>query len=86
MVRIHTTLFPERRVERNPLVVMPKADKRSGINWERETITGAFYRVIPQTPREIQVVRMLDHHVDKFAPAVGNGAIVSAAALEKFDA
>jgi hypothetical protein len=29
---------------------------------------------------------MLDHHVDKFAPAVGNGAIVSAAALAKFDA
>jgi len=86
MVRILTTLFPERRVERNPLVVMPKADKRSGVSWERETLKGSFYRVIPQTPREIQVLRLLDHHVDKFAPAEGNGAIVSAAALAKFDA
>lgn len=86
MVRASTTVFPERRRERNPSVIVrvqsdTHHDRHS---YERAAVKGEFYRVVPQTAREIAILQLIDHRVDKFAPAEGNGALVRVEALEKF--
>jgi hypothetical protein len=45
---------------------------------------GFFHRVFPVDARENSALRMLEHHVDKFAPANGNGILITDEALKKF--
>lgn len=78
-------MFPERIKMTNPRVILPTENERGAVSWDRGTVVGKFFRVVPETPREIAALRMLDHRIDKFAPAEGNGAIVSAEALAKLD-
>jgi hypothetical protein len=86
MIRAQNKMFPERLKMINARVIMPTENERGAISWDRGVVVGKFFRVVPQTPREIAALRLLTHRVDKFAPADGNGAIVSGEALEKFDA
>lgn len=86
MIQSANRMFPERIKSNDPRVIVRVENARAAISYDQETIQGKFFRVVPQTPREIAALRMLDHRVDKFAPADGNGAIVSASALAKLDA
>lgn len=50
----------------------------------KQHLKGRWHRVVPTCWRDIKALRLLDHHVDKFAPFEGNGVIISHEALLKF--
>jgi hypothetical protein len=78
-------MFPIHRKIKNPEVIMPLTDKISQrTSYERQTLLGTFYNVTPTTEREVMALRMLDHRVDKFAPAQGEGVILTAESFQKF--
>lgn len=79
-------LFPLRTSERNPRVIYRTADKSGNETTDMKTASGWHYRVMPGNGREVQALRMLDHGVDKFAPASGHGVIITKAALDAMDA
>jgi hypothetical protein len=74
-------------------ISIPEADPRiiceqkktNGHNiFETRYASGLFFRVYPKTCREVSALQMLQHHVDKFAPADGNGIIITKNAMMKF--
>ena len=50
-------------------------------NFSEDDIPGDWYRVFLATPRDVQFLQMLEHRVDKFAPATGGGVLVHPRAL-----
>lgn len=68
----------------DPKVIVTSPGKGDATNYNVETMVGKFHRVIPLTAKEISALRLMDHQVDKFAPASGSGVMVSVQALEKF--
>lgn len=78
-------MFAARFQVKHPEVIMP-AQKSTGTStsYEVTTLNGTYYRVSPQTSREIMALQMLEHHVDKFSPAHGDGVILTPEALRKF--
>lgn len=79
------SMFPVRVRVRNPEVIMPEDRRESSVSYTITTISGEFYRVTPKSPREIFAIQMLEHHRDKFAPAHGDGVILTSEALHKFN-
>lgn len=79
-------MFPTRLKAENPEVIMPekKASGSSLVSYEHVRLSGIFFRVSPQSNREILAIQMLEHHREKFAPAHGDGVIVTFEALQKF--
>ena len=76
-------MFSIRTAEANPTVVCVKL--RAGReSFETHEMKGFFHRVFPVDARENSALRMLDHHVDKFAPADGEGILITDEALKKF--
>lgn len=51
--------------------------------WDEAPLPGTWFRVFPQTWNDIQFLRLLDHQVDKFAPDLGHGVLISAEAMDK---
>ena len=47
------------------------------------TLKGPHVRVIPKTAREVLSLQMLEHRREKYAPARGNGVILTPEALER---
>ena len=45
-------------------------------NFQEDHLSGDWYRVFPATARDVQFLQMLEHRVDKFAPASGGGVLV----------
>lgn len=62
----------------------PRAIKREFIETNGEPrfvegdLTGQWLRVYPTTWADVKFLQMLEHGVDKFAPANGGGVLVSA--------
>lgn len=52
--------------------------------FESHELKGTFYKIRPSTAKEVFALQMLEHRVEKFAPAEGNGVLVTAEALAKF--
>ena len=46
-----------------------------------ETLSGEWLRVFPETARDITFLQMLEHQLDKFAPASGIGVLIAARCL-----
>ena len=68
----------------NPEVIIAVTSLRNGVDtFERKHIPGVWYRVFPNTQREVMALRLLDHRVDKYAPAEDNGALISESAFEQ---
>ena len=77
-------MFSLREKIKNPEVIMPDKNGRTSESYSRAELTGTYWRVYPTSAREVSALRLLDHRVDKFAPATGSGIIVTEAALAKF--
>jgi hypothetical protein len=78
--------FPGRTRSDNPEVIISGINRMNNPVYETKTVPGRFFRVSPQCPQEVYALQMLETRVDKFAPAEGDGIIISAEALAKLDA
>jgi len=85
-IQAERRLFPGRTRSDNPDVIIRSTNRMNNPVYNTKTIHGRFYRVSPQCPKEIYALQMIENQMDKFAPAEGDGVIVSAEALAKMDA
>ena len=79
-----TNMFAIRRVENNPVVIVGDNFDTNRPSFTAKPLVGKFYRVSPTTWREVAALQMLVHQHEKYAPAAGNGIIVTVAALDSF--
>ena len=78
-----TLNFGAKTKVKNPDIIREEKDLRYGTPVFNSTqIKGDFYRVIPANAKEVAYLRNLEHRVDKFAPARGNGIIVRCSAID----
>lgn len=77
--------FKIRSREDDPQVIIRKENHHTGYIWETLYKTGKFYRVHP-SEADFEAMLLMQHRVDKFAPAVGNGVLIRAEVLKQFDA
>lgn len=49
-------------------------------------LSGTYHLVMPHTAREVLALQLLEHQFEKFAPANGNGVLISEAAHRKLNA
>jgi len=66
-------------------VIERSENYHTGYSFDTKQIKGKFFRVYPTTG-DFEALYMMRHREDKFAPAIGNGVIVSEAILNQFDA
>lgn len=78
-------MFEFYKIETNPEVVVKKPVKDI-YSYTTGFVRGEFFRVIPDGFREIFLIQMLEMHQEKFAPANGNGILISKAAFQKLTA
>ncbi len=71
-------------VENNPMAIEPgEPDHNNLIPYEAtKTLTGTWYRVFPSNGMDVRFIQWLEHHTDKFAPARGNGILISQRAFD----
>lgn len=63
--------------ERSPRAIVATFKVQNGDpNFMEDNIPGDWYRVYPITCRDVQFLQLLEHRVDKFAPASGGGVLV----------
>lgn len=79
-------LFPTRQKTISPYAVALNYNKLGFPSFESEQQEGTFFRVMPTCWREISALKMLEHRIDKFAPAAGDGVLITAAAMKMLDA
>ena len=80
------TLFQSRTRESDPEVVDVEYNRNGHEQFRTRQLTGKFFRVMPETLRDIMALKMLEHRHDKFAPANGDGVIITQNALNMLDA
>lgn len=68
---------------KNPQVLKP-VQLRGLTSFESYELKGTYYKIIPSNAKEVFALQMLEHRVDKFAPAEGNGILITEQALAKF--
>lgn len=68
---------------KNPRVLKP-VQLRGMTSYVPKQYKGTLYKIIPTCAKEVFALQMLEHRVEKFAPAEDNGILVTAAALAKF--
>jgi hypothetical protein len=78
-------LFALRSREDNPSVIIRTESYHTGYTYDVKQLKGKFFRVRPETS-DFDALSMMKHREDKFAPAIGNGVIVTEAMLKQFDA
>lgn len=79
------SIFLTSKPEKNPEVV--HFHEEFGIEkFDTKFLKGDFYRVHPEGWREIFLLQMLEMRHEKFAPAKGNGVIITKAAFQKLTA
>jgi hypothetical protein len=60
-------------------------ESREEIQYLPQELRGKWFRVFPKTGRDVQFLRMTQHHVDRFAPASGHGVLLAARCLPGLD-
>lgn len=65
------------RPEIDPEVIVPRPDNLSDIKFGTEIRSGHWWRVFPRNGKDVKFLQFLDHHIDKFAPADGDGLLIS---------
>lgn len=68
---------------KNPRVLKP-VQLRGIVSYEPHELKGTYYKIIPSNAKAVFALQMLEHRLEKFAPAEGNGVLVTAEALAKF--
>ena len=76
--------FKLRTLETNPQVVIRK-DMVTGSKFVEHELKGEYYRVSPCCEKEIHAIAMMVHREDKWAPAKGDGVILTKEIVAKFD-
>ena len=77
-----TITNPTETVE-NPTVIVRTSDPAESWQGESRSVKGTFARVHIRTAADWLLIRMMQHGVDFFAPASGNGLIVKAELLRQ---
>ena len=70
---------------KNPTVIVASRTQITDSVTTRQ-IAGIMHLVMPHTAREVLALQMLEHQVEKFAPATGNGVLITEAAHQKLNA
>jgi len=76
--------FKLRTLETNPRVIIRK-DMITGSQFVEHELKGQYYRILPFGEKDIYAVSMMAHREDKWAPAKGNGIILTKEIVKKFD-
>jgi len=79
-------LFKDRIKATNPYAIELRYNKLGNPKFEVEQKEGVFFRVIPNCIKEIHALKILEHRLDKFAPATGDGVLITANAMKMLDA
>jgi len=78
-----TTLFKNRRVEVNPVVLVRKDNPvKNEFSFAKKKLVGVFFRVVPQGAREIFFAQSLPKNTMVFTPENGDGLIISPSCLK----
>jgi hypothetical protein len=77
--------FRNRTKEKNPIVIMRNINPHSGYTFDEQIVQGVFFRVFP-TQDDYPALCMMQHRVDKFAPAEGNGVLIREEIINQLDA
>ncbi len=75
-------LFSDRYMVTNPWVVKRKNLPPKDFKFESNIEEGDFYRVIPNTARDVLFLQMLGKNVDVFLPREGEGLLVRCSAVD----
>jgi hypothetical protein len=78
-------MFDLSRSEQAPEAVVfgiPEGYTREGLF--EAVLPGKWWRVQPTDAKEIFALRLLEHRVDKFAPADGHGVLITDQAMRQF--
>jgi hypothetical protein len=78
-------MFALRKPEKPAVGIIRVNDPGKAVPYDKMQLSGKWWRVFPVDSREVSALRMLDMHTDKFAPAVGNGLLVSDAAIRRYE-
>lgn len=78
-------IFPITQRIKSPTVIIAS---RSQVADTVKTVqlSGTWHLVMPHTAREVLALQMLEHQFEKFAPANGNGVLISESAHAKLNA
>lgn len=78
-------IFPITQRIKQPMVIIAE---RTAYQDTVKTVklAGIYHLVMPHTAREVLALQMLEHQIEKFAPAEGNGVLISEAAHRKLNA
>ncbi len=76
--------FKFRTLETNPRVIVRK-DMITGSQFVTCHLKGEYYRIMPFGGKDVYAVSMMVHREEKWAPATGNGIILSKEIVAKFD-
>lgn len=78
-------MFEDREEINNPTVMIRKELDAKEFIYISEKRVGKFYRVIPNSAREVFYIQMLLKNVDMLVPQEGDGMLMSARAVESCD-
>jgi len=78
-------MFPNREVEDDPRVMIRVQESKHDFTFLVESRSGKFYRVIPNSSKEVYYIQMLLKNIDVLVPEEGDGLIISAKAIEHCD-
>lgn len=73
-------MFKNRRPEYGPLYI-ERRDRGNEFFYDTKKAEGLWYRVIPETAKEIFYVQFLHKGTSKLVPAEGDGILIRADAL-----
>lgn len=71
-------LFPNRKLVKNPKVIIRKDDHiKNDFHFEVRKLNGLFYRVIPSNAKEVFFIQGLPKNVFVYVPDEGDGLILT---------
>ena len=78
-------LFKQREVETNPTVLIREDyPHKNDFAFTKRILVGVFFRVIPNTAKEVFFIQGLAKNITVFTPDSGNGLILSPPCLKEY--
>ena len=72
------TLFKKKELVHNPKVLIRIQDlEKDDFTFTIRQLEGAFYRVVPNTAKEVAFIQTLKKNIFVYTPATGDGLIVT---------
>jgi len=76
-------MFALRKLEMHPIAILKREGPGQKV-YSHVKLPGKYHRVFPVSGKEVMALRMLVHQEEKYAPAEGNGILVTDAAMSKY--